>query len=213
VPGKAGQAPWVFDFCLFRAANFDATKGVKLAGLANGSVFLQDQDVLDMRKRDGSRDIVHFHYLKGLLYCGECRDAGRKSRLLYSRNTGRGGSYEYLICAAHQRRLCSMVNIRVEQIEADSVPAVAAERLSEEVLAGMEEAVSSSVANILAQDRDTKAQLKKELNKLEAQEERLIELAATGALLMSKIRTRIEKTALQRAAVEERLEVTVDRLN
>ena len=43
----------------------------------------------------------------------------------------------------------------------------------------MEEAVSSSVANILAQDRDAKAQLKKELNKLEAQEERLIELAAT----------------------------------
>ncbi len=76
----------------------------------------------------------------------------------------------------------------------------------------MEAALNASVANILAQDRDTKAQLKKQLDKLEAQEERLIELAATGALPMSKIRTRIEKTSMQRAAVEEKLEFTVDRL-
>lgn len=180
--------------------------------LVTKETFLKVQAVLDSRKRDGTRDIVHFHYLKGLLFCGECRDAGRTSRLLYSQNTGRGGTYEYLICAAHQRQLCSMVNVRVELIEAAIVPKVAEERLSEEVLAGMEEAVSASVANILAQDRDTKTQLKKQLDKLEAQEERLIELAATGALPMSKIRTRIEKTAMQRAEVEERLELTVDRL-
>ncbi len=180
--------------------------------LVTKETYLKVQAVLDSRKRDGTRDIVHFHYLKGLLFCGECRDAGRTSRLLYSQNTGRGGTYEYLICAAHQRQLCSMVNVRVEQIEAAIVPKVSEERLSEDVLTGMQEAVSASVANILAQDRDTKTQLKKQLDKLEAQEERLIELAATGALPMSKIRARIEKTAMQRAAVEEQLEFTVDRL-
>lgn len=68
------------------------------------------------------------------------------------------------------------------------------------------------MANILAQDRDTRTQLKRQLDKLEAQEERLIELATTGALPMSKIRTRIKKTAMQRAAVEEKLEFTIDRL-
>ena len=180
--------------------------------LVSKETYLKVQAVLDWRKRDGTRDIVHSHYLKGLLFCGECRDAGRTSRLLYSQNTGRGGTYEYLICAAHQRQLCSMVNVRVEQIEAAIVPKVAEERLAEDVLDGMQEAVTASVANILAQDRDTKNQLKKQLDKLEAQEERLIELAATGALPMSKIRERIEKTAMQRGAIEEKLEFTVDRL-
>ena len=41
---------------------------------------------------------------------------------------------------------------------------------------------------------------------------RPIQLAATGALPMSKIHARIEKTTTQRAAVEEQLEFTVDRL-
>lgn len=39
-----------------------------------------------------------------------------------------------------------------------------------------------------------------------------MKLAATDALPISKIRARIEKTAMQRAAVEEQLEFTVDRL-
>lgn len=180
--------------------------------LVSKETFLKVQDVLDMRKRDGTRDIVHFHYLKGLLFCGECQDAGRTSRLLYSKNTSRGGTYEYLICAAHQRWLCSMPNIRVDQIEAEIIPVVSNERLTPEAIEGMRGAISVAVANILAQDRDVKTQLKRQLDKLEAQEERLIELAATGSLPMGKIRERIEKTALQRAAIEEKLEFTTDRL-
>ncbi len=180
--------------------------------LVSKETFLKVQDVLDMRKRDGSRDIVHFHYLKGMLFCGECRDAGRTSRLLYSRNSGNGGVYEYLICAAHQRRLCSTPGVRVDQLEAEIVPVIAAERIAASDRIDMREAVTKSLDNILAQDRDAKAQLRKQLNKLEAQEERLIELAATGALPMSKIRTRIEKTALQRSAIEEKLEFTAERL-
>lgn len=147
-----------------------------------------------------------------MLFCGECRDAGRTSRLLYSRNTGNGGVYEYLICAAHQRRLCSTPGARVDQLEAEIIPVIAAERIATDDLENMQEAVTKSVDNILAQDRNAKTQLRKQLNKLEAQEERLIELAATGALPMSKIRERIEKTALQRSAIEEKLEFTAERL-
>lgn len=181
--------------------------------LVTKETFLKVQEVLDMRKRDGTRDVVHFHYLKGLLFCGECRDAGRTSRLLYSQNTGRGGTYEYLICAAHQRRLCSTPGVRVDQIESKIVPVVAAERLAPATITSIRDVVTRSVDDILAQDRDAKVQLKKQLAKLEAQEERLIELAATGALPMAKIRTRIEKTTLQRSAIEEKLEFTADRLN
>lgn len=170
------------------------------------------QEVLDHRNRKGDRDITHFHYLKGLLSCGACEDAGRKSRLVYSQNAGNGGTYEYLVCAARQHKQCSLPWLRVEQIEPEVIRAVAGEGLTAEAIDGIREAVTKSIANMLAEDRDVKAQLTKQLNKLEAQEERLIELAATGSLPIAKMRERIEKATLQEEAIKEKLELTADRL-
>ncbi len=66
--------------------------------------------------------------------------------------------------------------------------------------------------DLLAADRDVKAQLRNQLAKLEAQEERLIDLAASGAVAVPKLRSKIEQTTLQKEAVKERLELTSDRL-
>ena len=49
------------------------------------------QEILNQCNRDGDRDIKHFRYLKGVMVCGECVDAGKRSRLLCSQNTGNGG--------------------------------------------------------------------------------------------------------------------------
>jgi hypothetical protein len=59
------------------------------------------QAILAAHKLAGERDHKHSHYLKGSLHCGNC---GR--RLTYSRNKGRGGTYEYFICSANQRHEC-----------------------------------------------------------------------------------------------------------
>jgi site-specific DNA recombinase len=174
--------------------------------------FLKVQEILDQRNRQGDRDIIHFHYLKGLLYCGECLEAGRRSRLLYSQNTGNGGMYEYFICTAKQRRLCSTPAIRVEQIEAHLARVVTAERIALEAVEDLKSLVAESIDDLLAADRDAKAQLRKQLHKLEAQEERLIEIAADGTLPLAKIRSKIEQTMLQKEAVKEKLDVTTERL-
>lgn len=92
------------------------------------------------------------------------------------------------------------------------MPVVAAERLTPDAIDGMRASVTDAINNLLASDRDTKAQLTKQLRKLEAQEERLIELAATGTLPIAKIRERIETTTLQAEAIREKLDVTLDRL-
>ncbi len=176
------------------------------------ATFIQVQNILDQRNRQADRDIVHFHYLKGMLYCGECLAAGRRSRLLYSQNTGNGGTYEYFICTAKQRRLCSTPAIRIEQIEVHLARVVGDERLTTEAIEDMKALVSETIDDLLAVDRDTKAQLHRQLQKLEAQEERLIDLAADGALPLSKIRTKIEQTTLQKEAVKEQLHLTTDRL-
>ncbi|MCU1470297.1 MAG: recombinase family protein, partial [Glaciihabitans sp.] len=155
---------------------------------------------------------VHFHYLKGVLYCGECLQAGRRSRLLYSQNTGNGGMYEYFICTAKQRRLCSTPAIRVEQVEAHIVRAMAAERFDGQAIDDMTMLIREAVHDLLAADRDAKAQLRQQLAKLETQEERLIDLAATGAVSVPKLRAKTEQTTLQKEAVKEKLELTGDRL-
>ena len=180
--------------------------------LVSKETFLKVQEVLDHRNRKGDRDIIHFHYLKGMLYCGACLDAGRQSRMVYSQNAGNGGTYEYLVCAGRQRKRCPTPWLRVEQIEGEVMPVVAAERLAPDAIDGMRASVTDAINNLLASDRDTKAQLTKQLRKLEAQEERLIELAATGTLPIAKIRERIETTTLQTEAIREKLDVTLDRL-
>ncbi|MBM7388898.1 hypothetical protein JOE37_001892 [Clavibacter michiganensis] len=152
--------------------------------------------MLDHRNRTGDRDIMHLHYLKGLLRCGECEDAGRKSRLVDSQNAGNGGTYKYLVCAARQHKHCFMPWLRIEQVEPEGLREVAREGLTQEAIEEIRGAVSNAITNILAEDRDVKEQIAKQLNKLEAQEERLIELAATGILPIAKIRERIEKTTL-----------------
>jgi site-specific DNA recombinase len=180
--------------------------------LISKETFLKVQEILDQRNREGDRDIVHFHYLKGVLYCGECLQAGRRSRLPYSQNTGNGGMYEYFICTAKQRRLCSTPAIRVEQVEAHIVRAMAAERFDGQAIDDMTMLIREAVHDLLAADRDAKAQLRQQLAKLETQEERLIDLAATGAVSVPKLRAKIEQTTLQKEAVKEKLELTGDRL-
>ena len=72
--------------------------------------------------------------------------------------------------------------------------------------------VEETINNLLAEDRDLKAQLRKQLHKLESQEDRLIELATSGTLSIAKIRERLERTTLQKDALQEKLEQTADRL-
>lgn len=182
--------------------------------LVSKETYLKVQEVLDLRRRRGDRDLVHLNYLKGLLYCGECFDEGRESRLVYSQNNGNGGTYEYLVCAfkQHAPSRCRMPWLRLEVVESHIPAVVAAERLTEAQIDSLRSAFETEVNGLLAAEREEKAHLRKQLDKLEAQEERLLELAATGSLAIGKIRERIERTSLQKEAIREKLERTIERL-
>ena len=191
-------------------------KGQLYAGrhepLISKETFLKVQEILDQRKRQGDRDIIHFHYLKGIIYCGECHDAGRTSRLLYSQSSGNGGTYEYFICTAKQRRLCSTPAIRVEQMEATVARTVTGETMSAEALDAIRALITVEIDSLLAADREAKAQLRRQLQKLEAQEERLIELAANSSMPIAKVQSKLEQTTLQKDAITEKLSSTEERL-
>jgi DNA invertase Pin-like site-specific DNA recombinase len=80
--------------------------------LVSQELFDQVQAVLRAHSHAGERDRKHKHYLKGTIYCGTCG-----SRLVYSRNKGNGGHYEYFLCPRNQRRTCTQGYQPVDLVE------------------------------------------------------------------------------------------------
>ncbi|QAY74264.1 recombinase family protein [Agromyces protaetiae] len=175
--------------------------------------FIACQEILSRRNRKGDRDLIHFHYMKGMLTCGECARQGRQRRLVYSQSTGHGGTYEYWVCSGKQREGCRLGSIRMDDLEAAVARAVAAERFSPESLDAIRAEVDKTVAEFQASDREVKKTLRAEFVKLEAQEDRLIELAADGSLATSKLRERLEQVSLKKGAIQEKLAHTEERLH
>ncbi|WP_354670435.1 recombinase family protein [Microbacterium oryzae] len=169
------------------------------------TTFLTVQRILDRRNRKGDRDIAHFHYLKGMLACGACSAEVRASRLIYSQNVGNGGTYEYYLCAVKQRGKCSLGAIRMDDIEAAVAQTVRLEGLHSAAAETVRQELSTPMASLQAAHRELKENLRQHLIKLEAQEERLIDLAADGTMPSDKLRERLNDIRLQKGAIKERL--------
>jgi site-specific DNA recombinase len=81
--------------------------------LVSPELFDKVQAVLVSHRHAGERDRKHQHYLKGTIRCGTCG-----GRLIYSRNKGNGGTYEYFVCKRNQRGECPQSYQPVDLIEA-----------------------------------------------------------------------------------------------
>ncbi len=83
--------------------------------LVDADTWLHVQAVLAAHNTAGEKDRTHPHYLKGSIWCGECG-----GRLIYNRNTGRGGTYEYFFCLGRRRKQqpCRRSAVRVQAVEA-----------------------------------------------------------------------------------------------
>jgi site-specific DNA recombinase len=173
-------------------------------------LFEKVQAILAAHKLAGERDRKHSHYLKGSLYCGSC---GR--RLTYSRNTGRGGTYEYFICSANQRHECPQRAQRVDAVEAaverhySTIAITDADR--ERVQAAIEQKLSE-LTEISGQELERCNGL---LADLKAQERKLIEKDyrdEISAELFSEESLRIKRERADATAIVNRLSVHHDQL-
>lgn len=105
-----------------------------------------------------------------------------------------------------------MSTVRLDDVESELSRVVAAERFDAEDLAAIGDEVRRALAELQAADQDEKEALRKQLRKLEAQKERLIDLAADGTLAVDKLRQRLETVTLQKGLVSEKLMTTVERI-
>ncbi len=92
-------------------------RGVQYKGrhepIVDKALFERVQTVLRVKATTGEKTSKHHHYLKGTVFCGECH-----SRLVFSRNRGNGGSYDYFKCMGRQNGVdCTIGYVRADWLE------------------------------------------------------------------------------------------------
>lgn len=181
----------------------------KHAAIVTPEVFERVQRVLDARMQRNQRDIVHDHFLRGMLRCGRCHVEGRDRQLVFSRATNqRGDTYEYLLCMGRQDHTCDLPHLPVALVEDALLHEVQRLQLTPNEIATMREQVTAHLDQRLNAEREAQARVKKELAALDKKEERLLDLATDGTLATGKVQERLRTLQVQRATLTQRLAST-----
>jgi site-specific DNA recombinase len=140
-----------------------------------------------------------FHYLKGMLFCQRCHRDGRTSRLIYTEVRGRNGDYyAYFVCRGRQDGVCDLPYLPVAQVECGIERDYLTLRLDDKFIETFRELLVESMNEQQANVQFLHDTLRKQLAKLDIQEERLLGLAADDAMPKVKIKGRLNKLAMDR---------------
>jgi DNA invertase Pin-like site-specific DNA recombinase len=181
-------------------------------GLLNLELFDRVQDILDKRGGNGVRRRQHHHYLKGSLWCWQCHENGRESRMVLQQAKGRGGTYLYFFCTAKQQHACDSRYVETGALEAAIVDYYATVKIPDELARPIRSLIEETVADQEQASKLLHQQLTTELRRLDKQEENLLDLASDGAMASSKVRARLQVIGEKRNRIEMHLEEADERL-
>ena len=136
--------PYYMGIIAYNGAHYPGTH----PPLIDAETWLRVQDILAAHHHAGEKDRRHPHYLRGTIFCSGCG-----ARLVYSRNRGNGGEYEYYLCLKKKLKAntCTRGAVRLEKIEDGIARFYVGFQPSQERLRGLREAV---VAELRAQSTD-----------------------------------------------------------
>jgi site-specific DNA recombinase len=185
------------------------------APIISQALFDRVQRVMAERSANGIRDRVLTHYLKGQLFCARCRGRDRTSRLIYTEARGRGGErYGYFLCRARQDGDCDLPYLPSSEVEDAVRRQYGGLEVGDDFIEAVRRELTETVSAEEQLTRERDSQLRAQLAKLEAREERLIDLAADGALTRAKIversnAIRAERVHIQAALADTSAELAV----
>ncbi len=158
----------------------------------------------------GERRRVHHNYLKGTLWCGECRANGRPDRrMIVQRSIGRNGhEYFYFFCRGKQDHSCSSPHSSIERVEAAVEEHYKSVKLSPKFVKNARASLDKVLRESESSQRLLRDQLSTQLEQINAREENLLDLAADGTLPRDRIKGRLLTLAAEREEVQERLTET-----
>jgi site-specific DNA recombinase len=151
----------------------------KHPALVEPDVWLAVQNVLAAHANRGERDHKHPHYLRSTIYCSACG-----GRLVYSENTGNGGTYKYYFCVKRKTKTnnCTRPAVRVERIEDGIADFYRQFQVKPEYAEQIRQGVRAELAT---QQQDAERSLKRALaRKQQVKDERqkLLQAHYTGAI-------------------------------
>ncbi|NUJ88808.1 hypothetical protein HOW07_12400 [Plantibacter sp. MCCC 1A11337] len=184
--------------------------------IVDTELFERVQRIIDNRMHPAQRDITHNHFLRGLMHCGHCRDAGRSHRLIYTEAVKRTDQasqiYEYYFCRGRQENDCDLPYLPTREVERAVGKQFAALTLSPETLSIARTEVLAALEQVLSSKAEQLKRLRKELKQVESQEERLVDLAADGSLATGKLRERLKEVQIRKNRIRDQLGSTDEEL-
>jgi site-specific DNA recombinase len=189
-------------------------KGIEYPGrhtpLISEDLFDRAQRVLDSHSSSGTRQRTHHHYLKGVVWCARCRQ-----RFIVQRSKGRhGGIYYYFFCGGREDKTCDQPYVPVEVMEQAVEDHYGhAVRLPDDFRAQIREVVDAAVATNHDLTDEMRDQYTRRLDKLDAKESYLLDLASEEGWPKDKLREKVQAIRHERKQIRGQLDQAEQRID
>ncbi|MCO1579160.1 recombinase family protein [Crossiella sp. SN42] len=172
--------------------------------LVSEEQFNRVQRILDSSGIGGTRRTVHYHPLKGLLWCQRCR-----RRFVLSNNTGNGGTYTYVFCMGRKHKVCDQPFLRMDTLTGVE-HAVSAHfesvTIAEEIRAVVTAAAATALAAAGSGSDTIREKLTTELAKLDNTEDALLDLAGDDEWNRDKLTAKLKTIRARQAGINRQLD-------
>jgi len=179
--------------------------------LITEDLFNQVQELMDERgyaRERRKRRKRHDHYLKGTIWCGQCRlEQHVKRRMILMRTTGRHGTadYGYFFCRGVQDHVCDAPYSSIDRVEDAIAEHYKTIRLSPAFVAAVRDHFEAALNDQVAAQQLLRKNLEDQLAQLATKEDNLLDLAADSSLPQERIRQRLREIARDRQRITEQL--------
>ena len=164
------------------------------------------QDILDARRQRNTRSRVHHHYLKGMLFCDRCHQAGRLSRLIYTEAKNHNGAlYQYFKCRGTQDGTCDLRHLPVWLVEDKIGDHYATLQLPQDFIDLLDARITEALQDEGQMTKRAHQSLRAQEARLDIKEERLLDMVEEAAVSRDKVRARLAAIRAERDRIAQAL--------
>lgn len=198
---KLLRNPYYAGFVYYNGAYYRG----KHQALIDVETWLRIQDTLAAHDKSGEKERRHPHYLKGTVFCGECG-----ARLIYSRNRGRGGTYEYFFCLNRntKRQPCGRRYYKLSAVEEGVESFYGTFRLGATDVARLRTAVRRELRAERSRAETEAKRASKALARVKDQQSKLLDAHYAGAVPLDLLKIEMDRLTRERVNAEAQLRLT-----
>ena len=187
-------------------------RGIEYQGkhkpLVSEAIWERVQQVLATKNQAGERHRVHYHYLKGSLFCGACG-----SRMIITNARNRYGQiYPYFVCLGrHQKRTdCTFKAVLIETVEEKVIEHYGAVQLTRKVRDMIEAGLAEDFAVFRHEIAVERKALEKHKQRLLGERAKLLQAHYADAVPLDLLKIEQARIADQLAYIEQRFGATAE---